>query len=136
MLVAESRLGQVWLGKAIWTVDCGAVQFVYDMERFDADKLLKMIEKYKLATFCAPPTIYRFLIQQDLSNYDLSSLVHCSTAGEPLNPQVFYTFEKATGLKILNGFWTIRSTDDSEFRMVGYRSRAMGKPNPFTILIL
>lgn len=131
LTVAESGWAKFGWGKLYGQWICGAVQFVYDMERFDADKLLKMIEKYKLATFCAPPTIYRFLIQQDLSNYDLSSLVHCSTAGEPLNPQVFYTFEKVTGLKILNGFGQSESTVMvANYEWMDIDPGAMGKPNP------
>ncbi|MGI6085571.1 MAG: AMP-binding protein [Acetivibrionales bacterium] len=131
LTVAESGWAKFGWGKLYGQWICGAVQFVYDMERFDADKLLKIIEKYKLATFCAPPTIYRFLIQQDLSKYDLSSLVHCSTAGEPLNPQVFYTFEKATGLKILNGFGQSESTVMvANYEWMDVDPGAMGKPNP------
>ena len=131
LTVAESGWAKFGWGKLYGQWICGAVQFVYDMERFDADILLKMIEKYKLATFCAPPTIYRFLIQQDLSNHDLSSLVHCSTAGEPLNPQVFYTFEKATGLKILNGFGQSESTVMvANYEWMDIDPGAMGKPNP------
>lgn len=131
LTVAESGWAKFGWGKLYGQWICGAVQFVYDMERFDADKLLKMIEKYKLVTFCAPPTIYRFLIQQDLSKYDLSSLVHCSTAGEPLNPQVFYTFEKATGLQILNGFGQSESTVMvANYEWMDVDPGAMGKPNP------
>ncbi|NLX63807.1 MAG: AMP-binding protein [Clostridiaceae bacterium] len=131
LTVAESGWAKFGWGKLYGQWICGAVQFVYDMERFDPEKLLKTIEKYRLATFCAPPTIYRFLIQQDLSKYDLSSLVHCSTAGEPLNPQVFYTFEKYTGLKILNGFGQSESTVMvANFEWLDIDPGAMGKPNP------
>lgn len=131
LTVAESGWAKFGWGKLYGQWICGAVQFVYDMERFDPDKLLKIIERYRLATFCAPPTIYRFMIQQDLSKYDLSSLVHCSTAGEPLNPQVFYTFEKATGLKILNGFGQSESTVMvANFEWLDIDPGAMGKPNP------
>lgn len=131
LTVAESGWAKFGWGKLYGQWICGAVQFVYDMERFDPDVLLKMIEKYKLSTFCAPPTIFRFLIQQDLTKYNLSSLVHCSTAGEPLNPQVFYTFEKATGLKILNGFGQSESSVMvANFEWMDIDPGAMGKPNP------
>lgn len=129
--VAESGWAKFGWGKLYGQWICGAVQFVYDMERFDSDQLLKKIEKYKLSTFCAPPTIYRFLIQQDLSKYDLSSLVHCSTAGEPLNPQVFHTFEKETGLQIINGFGQSESSVMiANFEWLDIEPGAMGKPNP------
>lgn len=131
LTVAESGWAKFGWGKLYGQWICGAVQFVYDMERFDPDGLLKMIEKYKISTFCAPPTIYRFLIQQDLANYDLSSLVHCSTAGEPLNPQVFYTFERATGLQIINGFGQSESSVMiANFEWMDIDPGAMGKPNP------
>jgi acetyl-CoA synthetase len=129
--VAESGWAKFGWGKLYGQWICGAVQFVYDMERFDPNGLLKMLEKYRVATFCAPPTIYRFLIQQDLSQYDLSSLRHCSTAGEPLNPQVFYRWEKATGMKILNGFGQSESTVMiANFEWFDIDPGAMGKPNP------
>ncbi|NLO93740.1 MAG: AMP-binding protein [Clostridiaceae bacterium] len=131
LTVAESGWAKFGWGKLYGQWICGAVQFVYDMERFDPDGLLKMIEKYKISTFCAPPTIYRFLIQQDLANYDLSSLVHCSTAGEPLNPQVFYTFERETGLQIINGFGQSESSVMiANFEWMDIDPGAMGKPNP------
>ncbi len=129
--VAESGWAKFGWGKLYGQWICGAVQFVYDMERFDPDGLLKMLEKYGVTTFCAPPTIYRFLIHQDLSKYNLSSLRHCSTAGEPLNPQVFYTWKKATGLNILNGFGQSESTVMiANFEWFEIDPGAMGKPNP------
>jgi acetyl-CoA synthetase len=129
--VAESGWAKFGWGKLYGQWICGAVQFVYDMERFDPNGLLKMLEKYRVTTFCAPPTIYRFLIQQDLSQYDLSSLRHCSTAGEPLNPQVFHRWEKATGMKILNGFGQSESTVMiANFEWFDIDPGAMGKPNP------
>ena len=131
LTVAESGWAKFGWGKLYGQWICGAVQFVYDMERFEPDGLLKMMEKYGLSTFCAPPTIYRFLIQQDLSKYNLSSLVHCSTAGEPLNPQVYYTFLKETGLKILNGFGQSEtSVLVANFEWLEIDPGAMGKPNP------
>ena len=75
--------------------------FVYDMDKFVPDKLLKKIEKYRVTTFCAPPTIYRYFIKEDLTKYDLSSLKYATIAGEPLNPEVYYQFQEATGLKLM-----------------------------------
>ncbi len=131
LTVADSGWAKFGWGKLYGQWICGAVQFVYDMDKFEPDRLLHMMQKYRLATFCAPPTIYRFLIQNDLSQYDLSSLVHCSTAGEPLNPQVFYTFQKETGLKILNGFGQSETTVIvANFEWLDMDPGAMGKPNP------
>ncbi len=110
---------------------CEAAVFVYDFDRFDGAKILPMFAKYNITTFCAPPTMYRMLIKQDLSSYDLSSIQHASTAGEALNPEVFRQFEMATGLKIMEGFGQSEST-----LMIGnlagdsHKFGAMGKPVP------
>ena len=89
---------------------CEAGIFVYDFDRFDPEKILPMFAKYNITTFCAPPTMYRMLIKQDLSRFDLSSIEHASIAGEALNPEVFRQFEKATGLQIMEGFGQSEST--------------------------
>ena len=110
---------------------CEAGMFVYDFDRFDGAKILPMFAKYNITTFCAPPTMYRMLIKQDLSGYDLSSIQHASTAGEALNPEVFRQFELATGLKIMEGFGQSEGT-----LMIGnlagdsHKFGAMGKPVP------
>ncbi|MCL2096307.1 MAG: AMP-binding protein [Oscillospiraceae bacterium] len=82
----------------------GAAIMSYDWDKFIPDKLLRIIEKYRVTMFCGTPTHYRFMIQEDLSKYDFSSLEHAGTAGEPLNPEVFNKFFEATGLKIREGF--------------------------------
>ena len=110
---------------------CEAAIFVYDFDRFDGEKILPMFAKYNITTFCAPPTMYRMLIKQDLSKYDLSSIQHASTAGEALNPEVFRQFEMSTGLKIMEGFGQSEST-----LIIGnlagdsHKFGAMGKPVP------
>ncbi len=110
---------------------CEAGIFVYDFDRFDGEKILPMFAKYNITTFCAPPTMYRMLIKQDLSKYDLSSIQHASTAGEALNPEVFRQFELSTGLKIMEGFGQSEST-----LIIGnlagdsHKFGAMGKPVP------
>jgi len=110
---------------------CEAAIFVYDFDRFDGEKILPMFAKYNITTFCAPPTMYRMLIKQDLSKYDLSSIQHASTAGEALNPEVFRQFELSTGLKIMEGFGQSEST-----LIIGnlagdsHKFGAMGKPVP------
>ena len=110
---------------------CEAPIFVYDFDRFDAEKILPLFAKYQITTFCAPPTMYRMLAKQDLSRFDLSSIEHASTAGEALNPEVFRQFEKATGLEILEGFGQSEST-----LIIGnltgnsHKLGSMGKPVP------
>ncbi|MBQ3054434.1 MAG: AMP-binding protein [Clostridia bacterium] len=78
--------------------------FVYDFEKFDGADILSKLEKYKITTFCVPPTMYRFILQNDVSKYDLSSIKHCCTAGEALNPEIFNKWKEATGLEIYEGF--------------------------------
>ena len=110
---------------------CEAANFVYDFDRFNPEKILPMFAKYGITTFCAPPTMYRMLIKQDISKYDLSSIEHASTAGEALNPEVFRQFEKITGLQIMEGFGQSEST-----LIIGnlaggsHKMGSMGKPVP------
>ncbi len=123
-------------GKALWGklygqwLNEGAV-FVYDFDRFDAEKILPMFAKYHITTFCAPPTMYRMLIKKDLTKYDLSSIHHATTAGEALNPEVFYQFEKATGLQIAEGFGQTETTlSIANLTGTPLRPGSMGKPVP------
>lgn len=131
LTVADSGWAKFAWGKIFGQWICGVVMFLYDMERFDPCTLLEKIERYRLQTFCAPPTIYRFLLQQDIDKYDLSSLVHCSTAGEPLNPDVFNKFLQKTGVQILNGFGQSEtSVLVANFEWFDVLPGSMGKPNP------
>jgi len=122
--------------KAIWGKLYGqwlseAAVFVYDFVRFSAADIMPMFKKYNITSFCAPPTMYRFMIKEDLSKYDLSSIKHAAIAGEALNPEVFRQFRAATGLKIMEGFGQSESTV-----MIGNlngmkpRMGSMGKPVP------
>lgn len=110
---------------------CEAAIFVYDFDRFDAADILPMFAKYRITTFCAPPTMLRMMIKQDISKYDLSSVNHMTTAGEALNPEVYRQFEKATGLQILEGFGQTESTMIIG-NMIGdsHKIGSMGKPAP------
>jgi len=131
LTVADSGWAKFAWGKLFGQWICGAVQFLYDMDRFDPCRLLEKIEKYGIRTFCAPPTIYRFMLQNDITRYDLSSLVHCSTAGEPLNPEIFNRFKRLTGLEILNGFGQTETTVIvANYEWVKVDPGAMGLPNP------
>ena len=122
--------------KAMWGKLYGqwlaeAATFVYDFDRFDAAEILPMFAKYNITTFCAPPTMLRMMVKQDISKYDLSSVKHMTTAGEALNPEVYRQFEKATGLQILEGFGQTESTMIIG-NMVGtsHKIGSMGKPAP------
>ncbi len=112
-----------------WLCETGI--FVYDFDRFDANDILPMFAKYNITTFCAPPTMLRMMIKQDLSCFDLSSIEHMSTAGEALNPEVFRRFEEATGLQIMEGFGQTETTV-ALANLSGTKSKlgSMGKPVP------
>ena len=110
---------------------CEAPIFVYDFDRFDAEKILPLFAKYQITTFCAPPTMYRMLAKQDLSRFDLSSIEHASTAGEALNPEVYRQFQKATGLSIMEGFGQSESTlIIGNLNGSSHKLGSMGKPVP------
>ena len=105
--------------------------FVYDFDRFDAADILPMFAKYKITTFCAPPTMLRMLVKQDISKYDLSSVKHMTTAGEALNPEVYRQFEKITSLQILEGFGQTESTMIiGNMTGAAHKIGSMGKPAP------
>jgi acetyl-CoA synthetase len=104
MTAADSGWAKFAWGKIYGQWLCGAVIAAYDMQEFKADRMLRAIEKLHLTTFCAPPTIYRFLIKEDWGNVDLSSIKQCSMAGEPLNPAVYQQWLKLTGLPLVEGF--------------------------------
>ena len=131
LTIADTGWAKALWGKMYGQWLCEAANFVYDFDRFDAEKILPLFKQYGITTFCAPPTMYRMLIKQDLSRFDLSTVEHASTAGEALNPEVFRQFEKHTGLKIMEGFGQSEST-----LIVGnlaggsYKVGSMGKPVP------
>ena len=109
----------------------GSAVFVYDYERFDAARMLEKASKYGVTTFCAPPTIYRFLIKEDLSKYDFSTLQYAVTAGEPLNPEVYNKFYEFTGLRLMEGFGqTELVVCIDNFPWMEPRPGSMGKPSP------
>ena len=110
LTVADTGWGKAVWGKFYGQWFAGATVFVFDHEKFDADVLLRQIEKYRVTSFCAPPTIYRFMIREDLSRYDLSALEYCTTAGEALNPAVFDRFQELTGIQMMEGFGQTETT--------------------------
>ena len=129
--ISETGWGKALWGKLYGQWMCECAVFVYDFDRFDAEKILPMFAKYHITTFCAPPTMYRMLIKQDLSRFDLSSIKHATTAGEALNPEVFRQFRKATGLEIAEGFGQTETTL-SIANLVGQSLKpgSMGRPIP------
>jgi len=129
--ISETGWGKALWGKLYGQWLCEAAVFTYDFDRFDAEKILRMFKDYNITTFCAPPTMYRMLIKQDLGRFDLSSIRHATTAGEALNPEVFYQFEKATGLQIAEGFGQTEMTlGIANLLGTMLKPGAMGKPVP------
>ena len=129
--ISDTGWAKAMWGKLYGQWLCEAATFVYDFDRFDSSKILPMFAKYKITTFCAPPTMLRMMIKQDISQYDFSSVRHMSTAGEALNPEVYRQFEKATGLQIHEGFGQSESTMIIG-NLVGapHKIGSMGRPAP------
>ncbi len=131
LTVADTGWGKAVWGKLYGQWFAGATIFVYDHEKFTAEKILRQIEKYRITSFCAPPTIYRFMIQENFANYDLSSLKYCTTAGEALEPAVYQKFHELTGIKLMEGFGQTETTMTlGTFPWNEPRPGSMGKPNP------
>ena len=131
LTVADTGWAKAVWGKIYGQWICGSAVFVYDYDKFVPKEMLEVISKYKVTTFCAPPTIYRFFIKEDLSKFDLSNLRHCSIAGEPLNPEVYYQFLKATGLKLMEIYGQTEMTVTiGNFVGMEPRPGSMGKPAP------
>jgi len=130
LTVADTGWGKAVWGKFYGQWFAGATVFVFDHEKFNADTLLRQIEKYKVTSFCAPPTIYRFMIREDLNKYDLSSLEYCTTAGEALNPAVFDKFKEKTGIQMMEGFGQTETTMTlGTFPWMKPKPGSMGIPN-------
>ena len=131
LTVADTGWGKAVWGKLYGQWFAGAVVFVFDHEKFTADKLLRQMEKYHITSFCAPPTVYRFMIREDFSRYDLSSLRYCCTAGEALNPAVFDKFKRLTGISLMEGFGQTETTMTlGTMPWVAPKPGSMGLPNP------
>ncbi len=129
--ISDTGWGKSLWGKLYGQWLCEGAVFVYDFDRFSANEILPMFAKYNITTFCAPPTMLRMFIKEDLSKYDLSSIKHMTTAGEALNPEVYKQFEKATGLKIMEGFGQTETTlVIANLYGTTPRVGAMGKASP------
>ena len=131
LTVADTGWGKAVWGKFYGQWFAGAAVFVFDHEKFTADKILRQIEQYHITSFCAPPTVYRFLIHEDFSHYDLSSLRYCCTAGEALNPAVFDKFKELTGISLMEGFGQTETTMTlGTMPWTKPKPGSMGLPNP------
>lgn len=123
-------LKAVW-GKLYGQWIVGACVFVYDHEKFTPAAMLEMIQKYRITSLCAPPTIFRFLIRENIEQYDLSSLEYCTIAGEALNPSVYEQFLKLTGIKLREGYGQSETTlSVLTTPWVEPKPGSMGLPNP------
>ncbi len=131
LTIADTGWGKAVWGKLYGQMIAGANVFVYDHEKFTPAEILKKIHDYHITSLCAPPTIYRFLIREDMSKYDLSSLEYCTTAGEALNSAVYDTFKELTGVRLMEGFGQTETTLTlGTFPWMEPKPGSMGVPNP------
>jgi len=131
LTVAETGWAKAMWGKIYGQWIAGSAVFVYDMDAFVPEKLLAKVAEFKVTTFCAPPTIYRYMIKEDLKKYDLSALRYCTIAGEPLNPEVYNKFLELTGLKLFEAYGQTELTIVlGNFTGMEPKPGSMGKPSP------
>jgi acetyl-CoA synthetase len=131
LTIAETGWAKAAWGKIYGQWICGTGIFVYDFDRFVPQAMLRVIGKYGVTSFCAPPTIYRFFIKEDLSRYDFSSLRHCAVAGEPLNPEIYEQWKEATGLKLRECYGQTELTVTlCTYPWLDPKPGSMGKPSP------
>lgn len=131
LTVADTGWGKAVWGKLYGQWFAGAAVFVFDHKKFSADSMLGKIAEYHVTSFCAPPTVYRFMIHEDFSKYDLSSLRYCCTAGEALNPAVYDRFFELTGIKLMEGFGQTETTMTlGTMPWMEPKPGSMGMPNP------
>ena len=131
LTVADTGWAKAVWGKIYGQWLAGCAVFVYDLNKFIPKDMLEVISKYGVTSFCAPPTIYRFFIKEDLTKYDLSKLKYCAVAGEPLNPEVYTQFYKATGLKLMEGFGQTELTVTlGTYPWLEPKPGSMGMPSP------
>ena len=138
LTVADTGWGKAVWGKLYGQWMAGASVFVYDFRgKFDPAELLKVLADNQVSTFCAPPTVYRFLVRQDLAKYDLAALRHCTTAGELLNDSVFYAWKTATGLPIYEGYGQTETTlQVATFPFMEPKPGSIGRPCPGWNIVL
>lgn len=110
LTLADTGWGKAVWGKLYGQWIAGSNVFVYDFEKFEPVDVLHMIQKYGITSFCAPPTVFRFLIREDLTKFDISTLKYCTIAGEALNPKVYDEWKRLTGIKLMEGFGQTETT--------------------------
>lgn len=131
LTISDTGWGKAVWGKLYGQWIAGANVFVYDHEKFTPADILQCIETYKITSFCAPPTVFRFMIRDNLTKYDLSSLKYCTIAGEALNPAIYDTFYELTGIKLREGFGQTETTlTVATFPWIEPKPGSMGVPNP------
>lgn len=131
LTMSDSGWAKFAWGKIYGQWICGATILAYDNDKFNAKNTLDTLVKFQVCTFCAPPTIFRFLIKEDLSEYDLSFVKHCAIAGEPLNPEVWKRFREITGLSLTEGFGQSETPVlIANFPWVDIKPGSTGKPSP------
>lgn len=131
LTVADTGWAKAVWGKIYGQWLAGSAVFVYDYDKFVPKELLDVICKHGVTTFCAPPTIYRFFIKEDLTKYDFSKMKYCVVAGEPLNPEVYNQFYKATGIKLMEGYGQTELTVTmGTFPWMEPKPGSLGKPAP------
>ena len=129
--VADTGWAKSAWGKLYGQWLSGSAVMTYDYDKFVPKNLMEVIEKYKVTTFCAPPTIYRFLIKEDLTKFDLSHLKYCVVAGEPLNPEVYKQFYDRTGIKLMEGYGQTECTVAiATYPWMKPKPGSMGMPTP------
>lgn len=129
--VADTGWAKSAWGKLYGQWLAGSAVMTYDFDKFIPKNLMEVIEKYKVTTFCAPPTIYRFLIKEDLTKFDLSALKYCVVAGEPLNPEVYKQFLETTGIKLMEGYGQTELTVAmATFSWMEPKPGSLGRPSP------
>ncbi|MDD4166339.1 MAG: AMP-binding protein, partial [Endomicrobiaceae bacterium] len=131
LTVADTGWAKSAWGKLYGQWICGCTVFVYDYEKFTPKELLEVISKYGVTSFCAPPTIYRYFIKENVKKYDLSKLKYCTIAGEPLNPEVYNQWKDLTGLKLMEAFGQTEMVSLlCNFPWMEPKIGSMGKPSP------